>query len=172
MKIRLAVALVGMAISFPLPTFAQQTNTPDPQLRQALDDLFKRETEAYNNNDAAAIAATFTEDAIFVTTLGPFYGREAIEKYYASRLQKAHFSNFVIKYDPNSIRVIGTAGNEMWADGEWSLTIQGQNGPAMQIQGYWGAIKAREGDTWKTRFDVSTPRPTATASPTATPSYK
>ena len=65
MKIRLLLALVGSAISFAWPTFAQQTNTPDPQLRQALDDLFKRETAAYNNNDAAAIAATFTEDAIF-----------------------------------------------------------------------------------------------------------
>ena len=46
MKIRLLLALVGSAISFAWPTFAQQTNTPDPQLRQALDDLFKRETEA------------------------------------------------------------------------------------------------------------------------------
>ena len=57
MKIRLLLALAGLAIGFALPTFAQQTSTPDPQLRQALDDLFKRETEAYNNNDAAAIAA-------------------------------------------------------------------------------------------------------------------
>jgi nuclear transport factor 2 (NTF2) superfamily protein len=87
MKIHL-VALAGLATGFALPTFAQQTNAPDPQLSQALDDLFKRETEAYNNNDAAAIAATFTEDAIFVTTQGPFYGREAIEKYYADRIQK------------------------------------------------------------------------------------
>jgi hypothetical protein len=71
------------------------------------------------------------------------------------------FSNFVTKYDPNYIRVIGTAGNEMWADEEWSLTIQGQNG-LMQFHGYWGAIKAREGDTWKTRFEVTTPRPAAT----------
>ncbi len=173
MKTLLVVPLVGLAISFALPTFAQQTNTPDPQLRQALDDLFKRETEAYNNNDAAVVAATFTEDAIFVTTLGPFYGREAIEKYYADWIQKGHFSNFAIKYDPNSIRALGTAGNEMWADGEWSLTIQAQNGP-VQVHGYWGAVKAREGDTLKTRFDVSTPRPattsTAMSSTTTTPS--
>jgi hypothetical protein len=29
-------ALVGLAIGFALPTFAQQTNTPDPKLREAL----------------------------------------------------------------------------------------------------------------------------------------
>jgi uncharacterized protein (TIGR02246 family) len=177
MQLRPILALIGLAIGFALPAFAQQSNTPDPQLRQALDDLFKREAEAYNNNDAAAIAATFTEDAIFVNTLGPFYGREAIQKYYADRIQKGHFSNFVIKYFPDSIRVLGTAGNEMWAAGEWSLTVQGQNGP-MQVHGYWGAVKAREGDTWKTRLDVSNtaPRPAATGtgtpSPTATPSSK
>ena len=169
MKIRLLLALAGLAIGFALPTFAQQTSTPDPQLRQALDDLFKRETEAYNNNDAAAIAATFTEDAIFVTTLGPFYGREAIQKYYADRIRKGHFSNFVIKYFPDSIRVLGTAGNEMWAAGEWSITIQGQNGP-MSFHGYWGAVKAREGDTWKTRLDLSNTAPPPPASGAATPS--
>jgi uncharacterized protein (TIGR02246 family) len=175
MKIRLLLALVGLAISFASPSFAQQSNTPDPQLRQALDDLFKRETEAYNNNDAAAIAATFTEDAIFVTTQGLFYGREAIEKYYADRIQKGHFSNFVIKYFPDSIRVLGTAGNEMWAAGEWSITIQGQNGPT-PFHGYWGAVKAHEGDTWKTQLDVSNTAPPsvatggATPSPTTTPS--
>jgi hypothetical protein len=36
MKIRLLLALVGLAISFGLPTLAQQKDTPDPQLRQAL----------------------------------------------------------------------------------------------------------------------------------------
>jgi hypothetical protein len=36
MKIRLVLALVGLAFSFALPTFSQQTNTPDPQLRQRL----------------------------------------------------------------------------------------------------------------------------------------
>ncbi|HXM27409.1 MAG TPA: SgcJ/EcaC family oxidoreductase [Chthoniobacterales bacterium] len=85
MKIRL-VTLLGLVISFALPTLAEETHAPDPKLLQALDDLFRRESEAYNNNDAAAIAATFAEDAIFVTTQGPFFGREAIEKYYASRL--------------------------------------------------------------------------------------
>jgi hypothetical protein len=36
MKMRAEVTLVALAISFALPTFAQQTDTPDPQLRQRL----------------------------------------------------------------------------------------------------------------------------------------
>jgi hypothetical protein len=36
MKTRSVVALVGLAIGFAVPSFAQQTNTPDPQLREAL----------------------------------------------------------------------------------------------------------------------------------------
>jgi uncharacterized protein (TIGR02246 family) len=123
--------------------------------------LGKREDEAYNNNDAEAIAAIFTEDAVFVTPQGSIFGSGAIEKFYAERLQKVHFSNHIIKFDPDSPHVIGTAGNEMWATGEWSVTIQGQSGGPIQIKGYWGATKAREGDTWKTRLDVYnvTPHP-------------
>jgi hypothetical protein len=56
MKMHL-VALVGLAISFAVPTLAQQTNKPDPQVRQQLDALAKKFDEAYDNNDAAAVAA-------------------------------------------------------------------------------------------------------------------
>ena len=64
MKIRLLFALVGLAISFALPIFAQQTNAPNPQLREQIVSLVKKEDEAFNNNDAAAIAALATEDVI------------------------------------------------------------------------------------------------------------
>ena len=79
MKKRLIVATLGMAISFALPTFAQQTNTPDPQLRQKLLELAKNFEEAWNNNDASALAALFTEDAVLVNDSGPVNGREAIK---------------------------------------------------------------------------------------------
>ena len=80
MKIRLLFALVGLAISFALPTFAQQTNTPDPQLRERLITRIKTHTDALDKNDAAAVAANFTEDAVSVEQDGPAFGREAIEK--------------------------------------------------------------------------------------------
>src|SRR6266404_3978712 len=61
MKIRLLIALVGLAISFALPTFAQQKETVDPQLIQKLDDTVnKKYYEAINNHDAAALGALYT----------------------------------------------------------------------------------------------------------------
>ena len=55
MKIRSVVTLVGLAISFALPTFAQQKDTADPQLREALAAYNKKEDEAFNNGDAAGV---------------------------------------------------------------------------------------------------------------------
>jgi ketosteroid isomerase-like protein len=152
MKIRLLLTLVGLAISFALPTFAQQKDTPDPQLRQVVDALANKLDEAINNNDAVAAAALFTEDAVYVTPQGPIYDREAIEKHYADLFQRVHYSNFINKNDQNSPHVIGTAGNEVWSNGEWSVTIQGQNGGPIQVKGYWSNITVRDGDTWKKRM--------------------
>ena len=67
MKIRLVGALVGLVISFALPIFAQHKETVDPQTIEQLIAFGKKFNEAENNNDAAALAALFTEDAVFVT---------------------------------------------------------------------------------------------------------
>jgi ketosteroid isomerase-like protein len=160
MKIRFLFALVGLAISFALPTFAQQRNTPDPQIRQALLALAKKFDDAYDNNDPAAL---FTEDAVLVEQSGPVYGREAIEKHYVELFQKVHFSNWLTTYDEYSPHTIGTAGNEMWENGTWSGTIQGQNFGPVQIKGYHSSIAAREGGVWKKRLLTSnvTPAPAA-----------
>lgn len=173
MKIRLLVALAGLAISFAVPAIAQQKDTVlDPQLFQQLVALGKKADEAFNNNDAAAVAATYTDDAVHVTPSGPIYGREAIEKYFADVFRKWHFSNHISKGDQYSPHIMGTAGNEAWATGEFSQTIQAQNGAPIQLKGYWGAVDVREGDTWKARmvtFNIG-PALAATPSPTASPS--
>jgi len=86
--------------------------------------------------------------------------------------------------DGHALLVIGTAGNELWATGEWSETGQGKNGEPLPIKGYWSAIYVREGDDWKVRMaETNTtresvillnktfaPQPAATPSPTASPS--
>ena len=165
MKIRLAVALMWLAISFAVPAFAQQKDAANPQIRQQLDALGQKYDEAFNNGDAAALAATYTEDAVLVNDTGPVYGREAIEKYYADLFQKVHLSNWLITVDQNSPHL--TAGNEMWetgelwSNGEWSLTYRvngGGPGP-IQLKGYWSNIYLREGDAWKTRMGISNVTP-------------
>jgi uncharacterized protein (TIGR02246 family) len=168
MKIRLLFALAGLAISFALPIFAQQTNTPDPQLRQRYIALVKKYDDALNKNDAAAVAAFFTEDGVYMSDRGPVVGREAIEKWHADLFKQFHLSNSLITVDEDSPHMIGTASNELWATGVWSATIQGQNFGPIQIKTYWSVI--REGDDWNIR--MLSPVPAATPSPATTPSNK
>ena len=87
MKIRLQTALVVLVISLTLPTFAQQTNAPDPQLRQMLDASIKKCDEAFNNNDAAALAALYTDDAVVVTDHGPIIRSGGARKTFRRPLQ-------------------------------------------------------------------------------------
>ena len=113
------------------------------------------------------MAANFTEDGILVTPGGPISGREAIEKHYADDFKQGfHSSNNIATPDEDSPHIIGTAGNEIWATGKWSATIQGKDWGPIPATGYWSVI--REGDDWNIRMLSSVPA--ATPSPTASPS--
>ena len=57
MKTPFLLALSGLAIGFAVPTLAQQKETVDPQVREQIDANIKKSDEAFNNNDAAALAA-------------------------------------------------------------------------------------------------------------------
>jgi hypothetical protein len=70
MKVRLVRVLVVLAISFALPTFAQEQSAFDPQTRQEIEAVSKQFGEAYNKHDATAIAALFTQDAVLVNATG------------------------------------------------------------------------------------------------------
>ena len=184
MKKRLVVPLVGLAISFALPTYAQQKDVADPQTTQKILAVGKAIDEGANNNDPAAIAAFFTRNAVFVTTEGPIIGRQAIQKWYTDLFQWWHPKNHISKLDGNAPHLIGTAGNELWVTGEWSETGQGKTGEPLPIKGYWSYIYVREGDDWKIRMSFwnttpdsvllihqsFAPQPAATPSPTASPS--
>ncbi len=90
MKKRLVVPLVGFAISFVFPTYAQQKDLADPQTTQKILAIGKADEEAHNNHDAAAAAALFTRDAVFLTPEGPIIGRQAIQKWYTNLWQSWH----------------------------------------------------------------------------------
>ena len=154
MKIRLLLALAGLAIGFALPTFAQQQNTPDPQLRQQFVTDAKKFDNAWVNSDAAFLAASYTEDAVLIDDSGPHYGRQAIKKLYEQIFKLVHISKHLSTLDQYSPHIIGTAGDQVWGNGEWTATIQAHNTVPEQRKGYWSSISVREGDTWKTRFTI------------------
>jgi ketosteroid isomerase-like protein len=129
----------------------------DPQTAQEVRSITRKYEEAYKNHDVTTLVALFTEDAGLLRDDGPVYGRQAIEKYYADMFQKWHFLEVVIKHDEKSPHPIGAAGNDVWDNGKWSLTIQGQGGGPRKHSGYWSSVKVREGDTWKTCLHTSVP---------------
>ena len=59
MKIHFLGSLVGLAIGFVLPIFAQHKDTADPQVRQEIEATLLKFEEAFNNHDAAARATLF-----------------------------------------------------------------------------------------------------------------
>ena len=137
--------------------------TPDPQLRQQLDAKSKKYDEAFNKNDAVALAAFFTEDAVLVNDSGPVYGRKAIEKSFVDFFQNWSVSDHVSKRDQYSPHIIGTVGDTAWSNGEWSLTLQGKDGSPIDLKGYWSSVDVREGDAWKDAMQTwnITPAPPA-----------
>jgi hypothetical protein len=64
MKIRLAVAPVGLAFGFDIPTFAQQKDTVDPRVEQQIRALAAKYDGASNEHDPVAVAALYTKDGV------------------------------------------------------------------------------------------------------------
>jgi ketosteroid isomerase-like protein len=154
MKNCLVILLVGWVIGVAVPTFAQQKDTLDPKIAREIDALSKL-AEAINKNDADAVAAVFTEDAVCVTPQGLIYGREAIKEHYTEVFKQFELSNDIPKADPNSPHTIGAAGNEVWETGEWSSNFRNIDGGCTgQNRGYYSAIYIREGDAWKIRMQI------------------
>jgi len=100
MKIRLLCALAVLAISFVLPTFAQEkAATPavpnpfqpipaGPAPVQQLEAINEKLDEAFNKHDATAVAAFYTENAILSSSSGIASGLQDIEKYFTNVFQR------------------------------------------------------------------------------------
>jgi hypothetical protein len=75
MSIRLAVALVGLVFGVAVPAFAEQKDAVDPKIDQQIRLLAAKYDEAINRRDAAAVAALYAQDGVWVTHDGAFNGR-------------------------------------------------------------------------------------------------
>ena len=125
-----------------MPVFAQQKDAVDPQAVQqrdllgvakALDDfgeLSLKLDEAFNKNDAASLAALFTEDGVLVAPDRMFNGRQEIEKGYADTFRRSPFTDFNSRRERRHLNAID---NAVWSAGQWASTLQRQTGPVVCV---------------------------------------
>jgi uncharacterized protein (TIGR02246 family) len=148
--------------------------------------LTKAALEAQNNHDAAAFAAFYAPSGVFLTPDRPIMGWQAIQKWWTDLFQSSplHPKNSMVKFDGNAFHLIGTAGNELWATGEYGHTVQGKNGEPIPVKSYNFWMYVREGEDWKVLVDawgltpatvlgnnkIFAPQWAATPSSTASPS--
>ncbi|MGA8658700.1 MAG: nuclear transport factor 2 family protein [Chthoniobacterales bacterium] len=142
-----------------LLSVAQQKETTDSRTVQqrdllgdvkALDEfseLSQKLDEAYNKNDAAAVAALFTEDGLLVASDGMFSGWQDIEKRYEDTFQRWPITDFNSRRERRHLSAID---NAVWSAGQWASTFRSETGPIF-AWGYWSTIYVREGDAWKMR---------------------
>jgi ketosteroid isomerase-like protein len=155
MKTRLLGALVGLAISFALPIFAQEKEdvkpfpfTPipaGPQLVQQIEAVNQKFDEAFNKHDAAAVGELYTANAVQTTPGGSFSGREAIEGYITDLFQRHNPTGRVTK-----MTYVYGFGGDLCAIGGWTVNIDGGH----NFGGYLVNVYTFVGGTWKIRSSV------------------
>lgn len=145
MKIRSLLTLVGLAIGFAVPALAQEESTVDPKVRQEIEAVHKMYCEAHDKNDATAIAALFTQDAIQVTGwsgVNSISGQQEIQKFYAFNPAPSPYAGKLLQ--------VYAIGNEIAAISEWT---------AGNLKGYKMWVFVRDGNTSKIRMLYATSAP-------------
>jgi uncharacterized protein (TIGR02246 family) len=147
MKKRLVVVLVGFAVGFAFPTFAQEQTAVDPQTRQEIEAVAMQYDEALNKHDAAAVVALYTQDAVRVADWSggeSSVGREAIK------------TAFEVQFAGMSPRGVLKSITQMYAiDDRIAAISEFSQG---WVHGHTVKIYVRDADTWKIRMEFATAR--------------
>ena len=106
--------------------------------------------EAINKQDPAAVAALYTENAVYVAHHGTFHGRQAIEKTYGNYFQHWRSISHVSTVD----RLIAV-GNEVRAFGTWNSAFQDTNGAPGKDRGHYRWLLVRKGSNWEIRTNTN-----------------
>ncbi len=143
-KFRLLLSIAGLVVGFGNPTRAQEKNAVDPQVRQEVEALNLKYDEAFNQNDAEAVAALFTADAVETGPEEAASGQQEIEDRYKI-LFESHPDSHATKLDQ-----VYAIGSRVCAISEWSVMQKKHaSQPMLLKEGYVVTINVREGDAWK-----------------------
>jgi ketosteroid isomerase-like protein len=137
------ISLLTTAILLGLTTSVVGQQTVPQTDQQAAREVHVEFTTAFNRQDAATVAALFSENSIRVTPQGIIQGRDAIlkdsEKRFESRFHDLSITPLIVRAFSDSI----------WEAGEWAMKIGDQ-----PVRGYFAMTLVREGNTYKIRDDT------------------
>jgi uncharacterized protein (TIGR02246 family) len=121
---------------------------------KAGEELGKKWVEAYDAGDAAAIAALFAPDDVFIPATGVVLkGREAIKNAVAARI-KAGWNKETVNFIAG-----GAAGDAGWTIGDYVIFGSGEN-EGKQIAGKYGETLVHDSDGWHIVMLVGNAPPT------------
>ena len=144
----IASLLTGLATSAVAQQHVSQTD------QHAAREVHVQFTTAFNRQDAAGLAALFSEDGIRVTPQGIIQGRDAIRGDSDKRFQ-SRFHDLSI-----TPKIVRTLGDSIWEAGEWTMKIGDQ-----PVRGYFAMTLVREGNSFKIRDDTFNIAPPAAPGP-------
>jgi uncharacterized protein (TIGR02246 family) len=133
----IASLLTGLATSAAAQQNVSQTD------QQAAREVHAQFTTAFNRQDAAGLAALFSEDGIRITPQGIIQGRDAIHKDSDKRFQ-SRFHDLSI-----TPLIVRTSNDSIWEAGEWTMKIGDQ-----PVRGYFAMTLVRNGNSFKIRDDT------------------
>ena len=129
----LPTACLLLALATPAPAPAQPTRPTAGA--NPYDDLQKQFAEAYNRQDAAAMAEMFTQNAVRITPTGIFQGRDAIRREMENTLKRG-------LHDYTVRRIVSRSeGNLVFNAGDWQATFVDK-----PLHGYYSVLLTLEGD--------------------------
>ena len=160
-----AVGIIALALTLML-TFAGCQNAPQPQKTDvaadtaAINALRDQFLAAWNSNDAAALAATYADDAIMMDpNQASVEGKQAIRAAYEARFKESAFKAAVTPLETQ------VAGDWAYDRGNLTATVTPKSGKPMEESGKYLFIFKRQPDgSWKVYRDISnsnSPPPTA-----------
>ena len=152
-----------LALMLAVPFLVSCTTAPPPDTSaadgEAIKAVSKQWVDAFNRGDAAAIAAIYTEDAKRFPPNSPMIvGRESIQAWIQVGLD-AGIGNLQATMIELSIN-----GDMAYEIGEYTLTIEPEEGEATGDSGNYVEIWKRVNGSWKIStdiFNISVPIPTA-----------
>ena len=158
-----------IVIMLAMPILVSCTTAPPPDTTaddiQAINAIRMQWIDAFNQGDAATVAALYTEEAKRLPPNGQMIvGRESIQADLQSNID-AGVGNIQV-----TVLELSVNGDMALDVGEYALTIQPEEGEAISDNGKFVVILKRDVGTWKLDVHIwnsSVPLPVPEALPTA-----